>query len=144
LLEKCVDGWTKKTKSQTDRLSRTKKITSAPPSNSCALDQSFVGKRIEYLASFGEDCDDDDDDDGDDSNNDNDNSKSTSNKSDLHWCIGTIEKIIDGGKRALVLWEAIPKFDYPEQRTVEVFSANKFKSRRVGGWILHNEIDYGL
>ena len=45
---------------------------------------------------------------------------------------------------ALVLWEAIPKFGYLEQQTVESFPANKFKSKKLGGWILYKEVDYGL
>jgi hypothetical protein len=63
----------------------------------------------------------------------------------LHWCTGTIKKVF-GNKRneALVLWEAIPKFDYPEQQSVEEFPPHKFKSKKCGGWILYKEVDYGL
>jgi len=102
-----------------------------------------IGKRIQILASFGEEESDNDDDDGNgdvvgDGNGDD-------NKSDdLHWCTGTIEEIYDDGKEALVLWETIPKFGYPESRTVESFPAHKFKSKTLGGWILYKEVDYGL
>jgi hypothetical protein len=121
------------------------------PGNRLILDASFVGKRIQILASFGDDESDDDEDNSDGIDNDenrevvDDGNRDDEKSKNLHWCTGTIEKVF-GNKRneALVLWEAIPKFDYPEQKSVEEFPPHKFKSKKCGGWILYKEVDYGL
>ena len=113
--ENCVDGM---------------QLMLQEPGNRRTLDASFIGKRIQYLASFGDD--DEVDENGD-----------VIGK-EMYWCTGTVEEIYEDDEEALVLWDAIPKYDYPEQRTVEAFPANKFKRKCVGGWMEYKEVDYGI
>ena len=90
------------------------------------LDESFVGKKIEYLSEF--DIND------------------SGTETQLRWCSGVIEEVCDGtwimaGKRskcfkkneaARVLWDPIPEADMEAGSTIESFAQNMWNKNVAG------------
>ena len=98
-----------------------------------SLDESFLGKRIEYLAEFDMD--------------------EAGTKREIRWCSGVIQKICDGtwqiqgemrgqcykeSKAAKVFWDAIPDAEMEafSYSSIESFVAKKWNGNCVGAWKL--------
>lgn len=75
------------------------------------LNDSLIGKRIEYMSEF-----------------------ASRDDRILRWCGGVIEDICDRGEAAWVLWDGIPEEGYEESRTLEPFEQSKFNGSEVGAW----------
>ena len=104
------------------------------------LDESYVGKRIEYLSNFDMD--------------------EAGTIKEARWCAGEIEAVSDGtwvlgghrsktwkeNEAARVFWDPVPEANMKACRSIEKFAENMWNKNVVAGaWKMEKEeVDYGL